>query len=216
MLLGMGGLGCPAALALARTGVEHMVLVDPDVVSLSNLQRQILFRPADVGLPKTEVAARRLRAWFPSLSIESLPVRLDAENDLLRVLAGVHIFLDGSDNFATRFLSNDMSCRSGVALVHGAVLGWRGQVMAIVPGRGPCLRCLFGGPPQEEGPVCAQAGVVGAVAGEVGERMAALARAVVSGREIIWNRGLFTLDAATMRRRWVPVPSGAGCVCQRI
>jgi len=170
VILGAGGLGCPSALALAEARLDLMlVIVDPDVVERSNLSRQILFGEADVGLPKAEVAARRVGG-------EARVARFDATTaDAL--LEEADVLLDGTDDFETRFFANDEAVRRGLPLVHGAALGWTGQLVTILPGRTGCLRCLFEGPPPAGAiPTCAEAGVLSALCGVVG---AAMARAAV-------------------------------------
>jgi MoaD family protein len=174
LLVGMGGLGCPAALALSELSPSlRLVLVDPDRVERSNLPRQILFRDADVGVPKAEAAARKLP------NAEARVARFDASTaDAL--LRDVDVVLDGTDDAATRFLANDECVRRGLPLVHGAAIGWTGQVLTVAPG-GPCLRCLFEAPP-EDGPTCAQAGVLAPLCGLVGAEMAEAALQILQGQ----------------------------------
>jgi len=168
VILGVGGLGCPAALALSEARLDlRLVLVDPDRVDRSNLARQILFRDADIGALKAEVAARRLR------NAEARVQRFDAAT-ADEILRDADVLLDGTDDAATRFLANDEAVRRGIPLVHGAVLGWTGQLLAILPRRTACLRCLFESPPSE-GPTCAQAGVLAALCGLVGASMSCTA-----------------------------------------
>jgi molybdopterin/thiamine biosynthesis adenylyltransferase len=173
VLLGAGGLGCPAALALAAEQLElRLVIVDPDRVDRSNLARQILYCEADLGAFKAEVAARRVGG-------EGRLLRFDAATapDLLR---DADVLLDATDSFETRFLANDEAVRRGVPLVHGAALGWTGQLATVLPGRSACLRCLFEGPP-EGAPTCAEAGVLAPLCGLVGAAMARAAAAVLRG-----------------------------------
>jgi len=174
VLLGAGGLGCPAALALAEEKLDlRLVIVDPDTVERSNLSRQILYGDEDLGLPKAEVAARRVGG-------EARVARFDAATarDLLR---GADVLLDGTDDSATRFLANDEAVRRGIPLVHGAALGWIGQLVTVLPGRTACLRCLFEAPPPETAPTCAQAGVLSPLCGLVGAAMAGAAVKVLRG-----------------------------------
>jgi molybdopterin/thiamine biosynthesis adenylyltransferase len=174
VLLGLGGLGCPAALALfeARPSVR-LVLVDPDRVDRSNLSRQILFREADIGKLKAEVAAARL----PNAVARA--TRFDAPT-AASLLRGADVVLDGTDDPETRFFANDECVRRGIPLVHGAALGWTGQVLTILPS-GPCLRCLFEKPPRDPD-TCANAGVLAPLCGVVGARMAQAALEVLDGR----------------------------------
>jgi len=183
VILGAGGLGCPAALALrdearARGLSLRMVIVDPDRVDRSNLSRQILFTDADVGLPKAEVAARKLSA-------EARVERFEAAT-AAGLLLGADVLLDGTDDFATRFLANDEALARGIPLVHGAVLGWIGQMLSVVPGRTGCLRCLFEGPPPAGAvPACAEAGVASPLCGVVGASMALAAVRLLDEEKII-------------------------------
>jgi adenylyltransferase/sulfurtransferase len=170
LVIGAGGLGSPAALYLAAAGVGTLGLVDDDSVSLSNLQRQILFRTADVGRGKVEAGAQALQALNPGVEIKSHPVRITAAN-AMGLIAGYDIVLDGSDNFATRFLLNDACFFAGKPLVSAAVTEFEGQLATY---RGyeadlPCYRCLFPAPPPPGTvPSCSEAGVLGAAAGVMG------------------------------------------------
>jgi len=170
LVVGLGGLGCPASLELARAGCA-LTLIDPDVVELSNLHRQPWHRDADVGRPKVESAAEKLRAAFPRLSVEALARRLDERN--ARELFERHdAVVDGTDGIAVKFLLSDTAVQTGRPLAWGGVLRLEGQAMRIRPG-GPCLRCLFETPPADA-PTCAQAGVLGSVAGVIGALQARL------------------------------------------
>jgi len=172
LLVGAGGLGSPLALYLAAAGVGTLGIVDDDQVSLSNLQRQILFRTADVGRAKTEAAASALAALNPGVKVETHPVRLTAEN--AKSLIGAYdIVADGSDNFETRFLVNDTCFALGKTLVFAAVTEFEGQLATFKAhdrsGAYPCYRCLFPAPPPP-GTVgsCSETGVIGAAAGVMG------------------------------------------------
>lgn len=188
VLLGVGGLGCPAALALAESpelpelGEElELVLVDDDRVERSNLARQILFGQADVGVFKVQAAARRLAAAGGRLRLVAVPARFNAST-AQELLAGADVVLDGTDDFATRFLANDAAVAARIPLVHGAVVGWTGQLLTVIPGRTACLRCLFEGPPPPGAlPTCAEAGVASPLCGLVGAAMAQAALAVLQG-----------------------------------
>ncbi len=183
VLLGVGGLGCPAALALAESARAlglplRLSLVDPDRVERSNLARQILFRDADRGRLKAEVAAERLAPLVEAVPRAERFERATAPG----LLAGADVLLDGTDDFATRFLANDAARAAGIPLVYGAALGWRGQIMTVVPGHA-CLRCLFEGPPVNDAlPTCAEAGVAGPLCALVGAAMAGEALALLQGR----------------------------------
>ncbi|HET7084024.1 MAG TPA: HesA/MoeB/ThiF family protein [Rhizomicrobium sp.] len=170
LIVGAGGLGNPVALYLAAAGIGKLGLVDDDAVSLSNLQRQILFKTADVGRPKVEAGAEALKALNPGIEIKAHAVRLAAAN-VMDLLAGYDIVADGSDNFATRFLLNDACFFAKKTLVSAAVTEFEGQ-LATYKGHEPecpCYRCLFPEPPPP-GTVanCSETGVLGAAAGVMG------------------------------------------------
>jgi len=170
LVVGAGGLGNPVALYLAAAGIGKLGLVDDDAVSLSNLQRQILFKTADIGRLKVEAGAQALKALNPGVEIEAHAVRLTAAN-VMDLLAGYDIVADGSDNFATRFLLNDACFFAKKTLVSAAVTEFEGQ-LATYKGHAsgcPCYRCLFPEPPPP-GTVanCSETGVLGAAAGVMG------------------------------------------------
>ena len=166
-IVGVGGLGSPVALYLAAAGVGHLGLVDDQQVELSNLNRQILFEECDVGRPKVEAAAGRLRLLDPALRLDELEENVRASN-VAGLLAEYDLVVDGTDAFETKFLLNDAAVLLHKPLVHGAVLQWGGQVTTVLPG-GPCLRCLFKEPPEpDEAPTCEEAGIMGAATGVVG------------------------------------------------
>lgn len=171
-IIGMGGLGCPASLALAQAGVGRFTLIDDDVVELTNLHRQPWHHLADVGRPKVESAASKLQRAFPHLRIEASKMRVTAENAeaLFRSSA---LVIDATDGVDTKFLLSDASVLTGTPLIYGGVLRFEGLAMRI-DASGPCLRCLFETPP-EDAPTCAQAGVLGSMAGLIGGLQAELA-----------------------------------------
>ncbi len=205
LLLGAGGLGGPAALSLVAAGVE-VTIADPDRVDPTNLSRQIFFGDADVGAPKADTLAHALRERFPLARAQAIDVRFSRDN-AAALARGFDLVLDATDNFPTRFLANDVCARLGLPLIHGAALGWLGQVLAIAPGRTPCLRCVFEGePPVGEVPACAQAGVISPLVGVVGGWMAQAALAIVRDRALgRWANAMRTLDGWSGVERWVPV-----------
>lgn len=212
LVIGAGGLGGPALLTLAAAGVGRLVLVENDAVDTSNLNRQPLFKEADVGERKARVAAARLRALFPSVSVEPRDERFDAGSavDLIR---GVDVVLDGSDNFATKFLASDAALRVRRPLVHGGVLRTTAQLLTIAPaGLGGCLRCLFEAPPPAGSvPSCADAGILGPVASLAGGLMAAEALRLLAGERGAYEGRLFTYEARSARGRLVLVRRRPGC-----
>ena len=168
LCVGAGGLGSPAALYLAAAGVGTIGIVDFDTVDASNLQRQIIYGTPDVGRPKIEAAAERLRAINPNVAIEAHGARLTSGN-ALDILARYDVILDGSDNFATRYLVNDACVFMKKPLVDGSIFQFEGQASVFYPGKGPCYRCLFPEPPPPgAAPSCAEAGVLGVLPGLVG------------------------------------------------
>lgn len=182
VIIGAGGLGGPAALYLAAAGVGRLRIVDPDTVSLDNLQRQILFRTDDVGRPKTDRAAEALQALDPAVLVEARREAADPRT-LPALLDGADLVLDGCDDFQTRFAVNAAALEAQVPLVSGAVGRWDGQAGVFAPHLGshaPCYRCLVPDiPPDAER--CAEVGVVGALTGVIGSVMALEAIKLITG-----------------------------------
>jgi molybdopterin/thiamine biosynthesis adenylyltransferase len=168
LLLGAGGLGSPAALYLAAAGVGTIGVIDMDVVDESNLQRQILHNMDRVGERKVDSAKKTLSALNPDVAVETFDMRLGADN-VLDVLDGYDLVVDGTDNFPTRYLVNDASLLKRIPVVHGSIFRFEGQVTVFDPYHGPCYRCLIPEPPPVElAPSCAEAGVLGVLPGIVG------------------------------------------------
>ncbi|MDQ6744813.1 MAG: molybdopterin-synthase adenylyltransferase MoeB [Actinomycetota bacterium] len=168
LLLGAGGLGSPAALYLAAAGVGTLGIVDNDVVDLSNLQRQVIHSSERIGVPKVDSAEETIRALNPDVHVQKYPVRLGAEN-IMDILPGYDIVVDGLDNFPTRYLLNDASVRLQIPVVSAAILGFEGQLSVFKPYDGPCYRCLFPVPPPAElAPSCGANGVLGVLPGTMG------------------------------------------------
>lgn len=190
-VVGCGALGSVVAMTLARAGVGFLRLVDRDIPELSNLPRQVLFDEADVaaGLPKAVAAAGRLATINSEITIEPVVADLSAAN-AADLLGGCDVIVDGSDNFEARFLVNEVACRRRVPWVHGGAIGAEGRVLAIVPGRTACLRCLIPEPPAAGSlPTCDTAGIIGPAAVVVGAVEAAEAiKLVVGAPEAASNR----------------------------
>ncbi len=168
LLLGAGGLGSPAALYLAAAGVGTLGIVDDDDVDLSNLQRQVIHTSDRIGVPKVDSAEQTISALNPGVEVKKYPVRLGAEN-IMEILAGYEIVVDGLDNFPSRYLLNDASVRLGIPVVSAAILGFEGQLSVFKPYDGPCYRCLFPVPPPAElAPSCGANGVLGVLPGTMG------------------------------------------------
>ena len=168
LLLGAGGLGSPAALYLAAAGVGTLGIVDNDEVDLSNLQRQVIHSTERIGVPKVDSAEQTITALNPDVKVEKYALRLGPEN-IMDVLPGWDIVVDGLDNFPTRYLLNDASVRLGIPVVSAAILGFEGQLSVFKPFEGPCYRCLFPVPPPAElAPSCGANGVLGVLPGTMG------------------------------------------------
>ncbi len=168
LLLGAGGLGSPAALYLAAAGVGTLGIVDMDVVDASNLQRQILHNMDRIGERKVDSAKKTLTALNPDVDVVTYDVRLGADN-VLDIIDGYDVIVDGTDNFPTRYLLNDASLLKRIPVVHGSIFRFEGQVSVFKPYEGPCYRCLLPEPPPPElAPSCAEAGVLGVLPGIVG------------------------------------------------
>lgn len=195
-VVGAGGLGSPALLYLAAAGVGRIGFADGDAVDLSNLQRQVIHRTGDIGKNKALSAEEAIRALNPDCEVEALPERLTAGN-ACATLGDYGVVLDGSDNFATRFLVADACWFERVPLVTAAVLRFEGQLMSIVPGEGnPCYRCTYPEPPPADLTTsCREAGVLGAVTGVMGTLQAAEALKVLLGTGRVLDRRLLVYDA---------------------
>ena len=168
LLLGAGGLGSPSALYLAAAGVGTLGIVDNDVVDLSNLQRQVAHSNDRIGVPKVDSAEIAIREINPDVKVEKHQVRLDASN-IMEIIDGYDVVIDGLDNFPTRYLLNDASVRLGIPVVSASILGWEGQLSVFKPYDGPCYRCLYPTPPPAElAPSCGANGVLGALPGVMG------------------------------------------------
>src|SRR3984957_11873799 len=168
LLLGAGGLGSPTALYLAAAGVGKLGIVDDDTVDLSNLQRQVIHSSERVGMPKVDSAEQTIQALNPDVEVEKCAVRLGPEN-IMDILPGYDIVVDGLDNFPTRYLLNDASVRLQIPVVSAAILGFEGQLSVFKPYDGPCYRCLFPTPPPPElAPSCGANGVLGVLPGTMG------------------------------------------------
>jgi sulfur-carrier protein adenylyltransferase/sulfurtransferase len=168
LLLGAGGLGSPTALYLAAAGVGTLGIVDDDVVDLSNLQRQVIHTTAGIGTPKVDSAETAIHDLNPDVNVVKYQTRLDASN-IMEIIDGYDIIVDGVDNFPTRYLLNDASVRLKIPVVSAAILGFEGQLSVFAPYEGPCYRCLFRQPPPAElAPSCGANGVLGVLPGTMG------------------------------------------------
>jgi sulfur-carrier protein adenylyltransferase/sulfurtransferase len=211
LLVGAGGLGSPAALYLAAAGVGTLGVVDADVVDDSNLQRQVLHTTDRVGMPKVESARLAIEAINSDVEVVAHETRLDQSN-VLEIFADYDIILDGTDNFATRYLINDACVLLGKPNAHGSIFRFEGQATTFVPGEGPCYRCLFPTPPPPElAPSCAEAGVLGLLPGTIGIIQATeVAKLILGIGELLVGR-LLTYDALEMEFRELRLSRDPAC-----
>ena len=197
LVVGAGGLGSPALLYLAAAGIGRIGVVDRDRVEISNLNRQVIHPERSVGRRKVESAGESIRAIRSDAVLEEHGTALTAEN-AVRLFRQYDVVIDGSDNFPTKYLCSDASVLTMVPLVHAGVLRFGGQMMTVIPGAGPCLRCLIPEiPPRRDAPTCADSGILGAVAGIVGAWQAVEAIKVITGAGEPLSGKLLTLDALT-------------------
>ena len=213
-LIGAGGIGAPAILYLAGAGVGRLTVIDDDIVSLSNLQRQILFATADVGTAKVVAAAQAVARLNPDVRVIQRPIRFDTGN-AADLLGGVDVLIDGSDNFATRLVAADAARERYIPLVSAAVGQYDGQLAVF---RGwesgkPCYRCLVGDDPDRPDISCADQGVLGALTGTLGSLAAIEAiRAIVPfGTDPAGS--LLLIDALAFRFRTLTLPKDPACRC---
>jgi sulfur-carrier protein adenylyltransferase/sulfurtransferase len=216
LLLGAGGLGSPAALYLAAAGVGTLGIVDDDEVDLSNLQRQVIHSSERIGVPKVDSAEQTIQALNPDVKVHKYPVRLGADN-IVEIISGYDVVVDGLDNFPTRYLLNDASVRLGIPVVSAAILGFEGQLSVFKPYDGPCYRCLFPVPPPAElAPSCGANGVLGVLPGTMGLLQATeVVKLVLGEGEPLIGR-LLMYDALAARFTEVKVRRDPDCpICSR-
>jgi molybdopterin-synthase adenylyltransferase len=214
LVVGAGGLGSPVAFYLAAAGVGKIGIVDDDVVDSSNLQRQILHTTADVGRKKVESARETLLALNPNLQIVPHDARLNAGN-ILDILKDYDVVAEGSDNFPTKFLVNDACVMSGTPLSMAGIFRFSGQILTVIPGEGPCYRCLIPQPPPPGAiPSCQEAGVLGAMAGVVGVTQATEVLKLILGKGQVLSGRLLLFEALQMRFEPIEVKRNPECpVC---
>jgi len=210
LIIGCGGLGAPAALYLAAAGVGTIGLVDPDNVELSNLQRQIIHFTPDVGKPKTLSAQAKINQINPQVKVVTYNERVTAAN-ISAIIRDYDFIIDGTDNFAAKFLINDACVLGAKPFSHGGILRFDGQAMTYVPGTA-CYRCVFIAPPPKGSvPSCSQAGILGAIAGMLGTIQAAEALKFIIGKgDLLVNR-LLIFNALAMKFREVSFQKNPAC-----
>jgi adenylyltransferase/sulfurtransferase len=213
LIVGAGGLGSPLALYLAAAGVGTIGLVDPDVLELSNLQRQVAHGTSRLGQPKVASAATAMREINPLVQVNEHPVRLDAGN-VAALVAAYDIICDGTDNFETRFLLADACVAARRTLISAAVLRFEGQLSTFKPHAdgGPCYRCLYPEPPPEGlVPSCSEAGVLGAVTGVMGTLQATEVLKEICGIGTSMSGRLLIWDALAAEFRTIKLPRDPSC-----
>ena len=214
LIVGVGGLGVPAAWALARDGARRLTIVDPDPIDLSNLARQVIFTTHDIGTPKVVAAARWLTTRFPDCTVEPHAIALDFSN-ALRLIALHDFVIDATDSPVAKFLINDTCIAARKPFVYGGVIGMTGQAMSVIPGATACLRCIFEDAPDEtEVASCREAGILGPVAGAIGAMQASEAMRALRAEKLELYGKILTYDAAGVARvRITPVSPRPGCGC---
>jgi len=214
LVVGAGGLGSPALLYLAAAGVGRIGVIDGDRLDLTNLNRQVIHPAASVGRWKAESAADALRAFRPDLAVEALPTMLTAAN-ACALFRRYDAVVDASDNFPTKFLCNDAAVVTRRPLVHAGVMRFGGQMLSVVPGETPCLRCLIPEiPPRPDSPGAAQVGILGAAAGIVGAWQALEAVKLLAGVAPRPGGRLLVVDGLTGEASFRSVPRDPDCpVC---
>jgi sulfur-carrier protein adenylyltransferase/sulfurtransferase len=219
LLLGAGGLGSPTALYLAAAGVGTLGIVDDDVVDVSNLQRQVIHTTDRVGVPKVDSAEEQINALNPDVNVVKYKTRLDASN-IMEIIEGYDIVVDGVDNFPTRYLLNDASVRLRIPVVSAAILGFEGQLSVFAPNAnppGPCYRCLFRQPPPAElAPSCGANGVLGVLPGTMGLLQATeVVKLIIGAGEPLIGR-LLMYDALSATTTELKVRRDPECpICSR-
>jgi adenylyltransferase/sulfurtransferase len=216
VIVGAGGIGCPAITYLAAAGVGKLTIIDDDVVELSNLQRQPLFTDADIGASKAAVAADAARRINPHVEAVAVASRLDDSNAAM-LLAGASLILDGCDNFATRLAVNRAAVASQIPLLSAAIGAFEGQVALYDGWRAgsPCYACLVGDDPNQEGLNCAETGVMGALAGMIGTMAALEAVRALTGWGAPLTGRLAIIDMLDRRWREVAVAKDPECpICR--
>ena len=211
LLLGAGGLGSPAALYLAAAGVGTLGIIDMDVVDASNLQRQILHNTDRIGERKVDSAKKTLTLINPDVNVVTYDVRLGADN-ILDIIDGYDVIVDGTDNFPTRYLVNDASLKKRIPVVHGSIFRFEGQVTVFNPYEGPCYRCMIPEPPPAElAPSCSEAGVLGVLCGIIGSLQATEAIKILLGIGETLQGRLLAYDALEQSFRTFKVHRDPAC-----
>ncbi len=211
LIIGAGGLGSPVALYLAAAGVGTIGIADADAVDISNLQRQIIHFTSDVGSPKVVSAAAKMRAINPHILINVHKEYLSAAN-ITNIIREYDFVVDGTDNFASKFLINDACVLNRIPFSHGGILRFSGQTITVKPGETACYRCIFGQPPPSNSvPTCSSAGVLGAIGGMLGTIQAAEVLKYITGAGTPLYDSLLYFDAKKMDFRKIVVTKNRHC-----
>lgn len=215
LLIGAGGLGCPAGYYLAAAGVGNIGIVDFDTVDLSNLQRQILHNSSRVGMLKTESAKKTLQELNPDVKITLFNERISSQN-IVSIIKNYDYVLDGTDNFPTRFLINDACVMNGKTNVHGSIFRFEGQVSVFKPKDGPCYRCIYPEPPPPGlVPSCQEGGVLGVLPGIIGSLQAVETIKLILGKGKPLIGSLLIYDALNTEFRKLKLKRDVNCpVCR--
>lgn len=202
VVAGLGGLGSPASIYLAAAGVGHLTIIDAQRVELSNLNRQMLHWGPDIGQPKVKSATEKLKAMNSDIKVNGIFEKITSEN-VVQLVKGTDVVVDGLDNYSTRYLLNETCVRNNIPFIHGAVEGLRGQLMTILPGKGPCLRCVISREPLKKSlfPVLgATPGVIGCLqAMEAIKLITGIGKPFV-GKMLIFNGMDMTFDEIKVNR----------------
>lgn len=214
LIIGAGALGSPAGLYLAAAGVGVIGIADSDVVELSNLQRQIIHNTADLGIPKVDSARQKMEALNPDVKVITHQTWIGAEN-IAEIIRNYHFVIDGTDNFAAKFLINDACVMAGIPYSHAGILHFIGQTLTVLPHESPCYRCIFPKPPPPNTiPTCSQAGVLGVLPGVIGAIQATEAIKFLLGVGDLLAGRLLVYDAEGMDFQVAPVTRSRACpVC---
>ncbi|MBI5026364.1 MAG: molybdopterin-synthase adenylyltransferase MoeB [Nitrospirae bacterium] len=210
-IVGAGGLGCPVGYYLTAAGVGTIAIIDSDSVEISNLQRQIAHSTKTIGRPKVESAKATFESLNPDVNVVALNEKINKDN-ILDLIRDYDAVVDGSDNFPTRYLVNDACVMLKKPLISGAILKFEGQVTTIIPGDGPCYRCLFEEPPPPGlVPSCQEAGVLGAITGVVGALQATEVLKFILGKGDLLKGELLIYNALKTSFRRVKIPRNPDC-----
>lgn len=206
LIIGAGGLGAPAAMYLAATGVGTIGIADADEVDLSNLQRQIIHSTEDVGKAKVKSAKETMDQLNPDVTVNTYRTFVTSEN-IQELIEDYDFIIDGTDNFPAKFLINDACVMAKKPFSHAGIIRFQGQLMTYVPGEGPCYRCVFRNPPPKDAvPTCKQAGVIGAMGGVIGSLQVMEAVKYILGVGDLLTGYLLTYDALKMEFRKIKLP----------